>query len=68
MGRPKLPKGKTKGVLFAVRLAEPDAQRIQRAITASGRTKPDWARHALLSGVKRIGSASDGSGANKTAK
>lgn len=48
MGRPKLPKGEAKGVLFAVRVAKPDADSINAAIRRSGLSKPDWQRHALL--------------------
>lgn len=51
MGRPKLPKGTAKGVLFAVRVAANEANKIQRAIKRSGLTKPDWARNALISAV-----------------
>lgn len=49
MGRPKLPRGEAKGVLFAVRVAKGEAERIQTAIKRSGLSKPDWARNALLS-------------------
>lgn len=52
MGRPKLPKGEAKGVLFAVRLAAAEAVKVQQAIEASGLTKPDWARNALLFAAK----------------
>jgi hypothetical protein len=52
MGRPPLPKGKAKGVLFAVRLAPNDARRVEGAIKRSGLTKPDWARGALLTAAK----------------
>jgi hypothetical protein len=48
MGRPKLPKGTAKGVLFAVRVANNEAEKIQRAIRKSGLPKPDWARNALI--------------------
>ena len=48
MGRPKLPKGAAKGVLFAVRVAKPDAEKIQEAIKRSGTVKPEWLRNALL--------------------
>ncbi|HUA38428.1 MAG TPA: hypothetical protein VMA35_08570 [Candidatus Sulfopaludibacter sp.] len=48
MGRPKLPKGTAKGVLFAVRVAANEADKIQRAIDKSGLNRPEWARHALL--------------------
>ncbi|MGD0085801.1 MAG: hypothetical protein ABSC24_01600 [Verrucomicrobiota bacterium] len=48
MGRPKLPKGTAKGVLFAVRVAANEAEKIQTAIRKSGLSKPDWARNALI--------------------
>jgi hypothetical protein len=48
MGRPKLPKGTAKAVLFAVKVAANEADKIQRAIDKSGLNKPDWARNALL--------------------
>lgn len=48
MGRPKLPKGTAKGVLFAVKIAANEADKIQQAIKKSGMTKPDWARNALI--------------------
>jgi hypothetical protein len=53
MGRPKLPKGAAKGVLFAVRIAAAEAAKIQKAISKSGLTKPNWARNALLSEANR---------------
>jgi hypothetical protein len=48
MGRPRLPKDAAKGVLFAVRIAAAEADKIQQAIKRSGIPKPDWARNALL--------------------
>jgi len=48
MGRPKLPKGEAKGVLFAVRMKKPEADQVDKAIRQSGMSKPDWARAALL--------------------
>lgn len=48
MGRPKLPRGKAKGVLFAVRVDKSQAVEIDQAIAASGQSKPDWTRNALL--------------------
>ena len=52
MGRPKLPKGTAKGVLFAVRVAANEADKIQTAIKKSGLTKPDWARNALVNAAQ----------------
>jgi len=51
MGRPKMPRGTAKAVLFAVKIAANEADRIQRAIDKSGLKKPDWARNALLNAV-----------------
>jgi hypothetical protein len=48
MGRPKLPKGTANTVLFAVKIAAKEADKIQTAIRKSGLTKPDWARIALI--------------------
>ena len=48
MGRPKLPKGTANTVLFAVKIAATEAEKIQAAIRRSGMTKPDWARNALV--------------------
>jgi hypothetical protein len=52
MGRPKMPKGTANTVLFAVKIAANEAQKIQRAIDKSGLTKPDWARNALISAAQ----------------
>ena len=49
MGRPKLPKGTANSVLFAVRIAAQEAEKIQAAIKKSGMEKPEWARMALIS-------------------
>lgn len=48
MGRPKLEKGTANTVLFAVKIAANEAQKIQSAIKKSGMTKPEWARKALI--------------------
>ena len=56
MGRPKLAKGKAKGVVIGARFAPDESKRIHDAITRSGHSKPDWVRNALLSaagGVNR---------------
>jgi hypothetical protein len=53
MGRPKLPKGTANTVLFAVKIAENEAEKIQLAIKKSGLKKPEWARNALISEAKR---------------
>lgn len=44
-----MPKGEANTVLFAVKIAANEANKIQDAISKSGMTKPDWARKALLS-------------------
>jgi hypothetical protein len=48
LGRPKMPKGTANSVLFAVRIAANEAEKIQTAIKKSGLSKPDWARNALI--------------------
>jgi hypothetical protein len=48
MGRPKLPKGTANNVLFAVKIAPKEAERIDAAIKKSGMAKPEWARNALI--------------------
>jgi hypothetical protein len=52
MGRPKLPKGQAKGVLFAVRIASQEAEKIDEAIKKSGLSKPVWARNALVNAAQ----------------
>lgn len=48
IGRPMLPKGTANSVLFAVRIAANEADKIQTAIRKSGLKKPEWARNALI--------------------
>jgi hypothetical protein len=48
MGRPKMPKGTAKAVLFAVKIAANEADKIEHAIKKSGMARPDWARNALI--------------------
>ena len=48
MGRPKLPKGTANTILFAVKIAANEADKINRAIHKSGLSKPEWARQALI--------------------
>jgi hypothetical protein len=52
MGRPKLPKGTANSVLFAIRIAANEADKIQRAIKKSGLPKPEWARNALVNAAE----------------
>jgi hypothetical protein len=47
-GRPFLPKGTAKGVLFAVRIAANEAKKINEAVKKSGMRKPEWARNVLI--------------------
>jgi hypothetical protein len=48
MGRPKLPKGTANSVLFAVKIAAVEAEKIHQTIKKSGMTKPEWARKVLV--------------------
>jgi len=43
-----MPKGTSNSVLFAVRIAAREADKIHQAVKKSGMTKPEWARHALI--------------------
>ena len=52
MGRPKLPKGTANSVLFAVKIAANEADKIHQAIKKSGLKKPEWARNALISAAR----------------
>jgi hypothetical protein len=52
MGRPMLPKGIAKGVVFSVRVAANEAGKIQAAIRKSDLPKPDWARNALINAAE----------------
>jgi uncharacterized protein (DUF1778 family) len=47
IGRPKLPKGKAKGKLLALRLNSDDLKRIGAAAKASKQTVSDWIRSTL---------------------
>jgi len=48
MGRPKMPRGTANSVLFAIRIAANEAQKINEAVKKSGLKKPEWARNALI--------------------
>ena len=52
MGRPKMPKGTANSVLFAVRIAANEAQKINEAVKKSGMARPEWARNALISAAQ----------------
>jgi hypothetical protein len=43
-----LEKGTANAVLFAVKIAANEAQKIHAAIQKSGMMKPEWARKALI--------------------
>lgn len=47
-----MPKGTANTVLFAVKIAATEAEKIQTAIKKSGLTKPDWARNALINAAQ----------------
>ena len=52
MGRPKMPKGTANTVLFAVKIAAKEAEKIHQAIKRSGMEKPEWARNALINAAR----------------
>ena len=52
-----MPKGEAKGVLFAVRIAKAEADKVSQAIKRSGMKKPDWARNALLVAAGVVGNS-----------
>jgi len=49
MGRPKLPKGETKGVLIGARFAPDESKQVHAAIAKTGMVKSEWVRKTLLS-------------------
>ena len=51
MGRPKLPKGESKGVLIGARFAPDESSRVHDAIKRAGLVKSDWVRKTLLAAV-----------------
>jgi predicted DNA-binding protein len=52
MGRPRLSK-KGVAVVFSVRLPPEEARLVRAAVSASGRTKADWLRNALLAAARK---------------
>ena len=52
MGRPKMPKGTANSVLFAIRIAANEAQKINEAVKKSGMKRPEWARNALVNAAQ----------------
>jgi hypothetical protein len=49
MGRPKLPKGKVRGILILTRISQEENKVIEEAIRRSKLIKSEWTRKALLS-------------------
>ena len=54
MGRPKMPKGTAKAILFAFKIAANEAEKINIAIKRSGLSKPEWARKALIHAAHEV--------------
>jgi hypothetical protein len=52
MGRPRLAKKDARGTVFSVRLRFDEAGAVAAAIRASGQTKPDWLRTALVAAAR----------------
>jgi hypothetical protein len=48
MGRPRLSAKGVAVAVFSVRLPPQEAQAVSAAIRASGKSKPDWLRNAIL--------------------
>lgn len=53
-GRPRLPKGKSKEVLFAFKISSEESKRIEEDIKDSGLGKGDWARNQLIQHAREI--------------
>ena len=49
MGRPRLPKGKAKGVLIVARFSPPEAKIVTNAVRRAKAVKSQWVRMCLLS-------------------
>ena len=52
MGRPKLPKAQTKGVLIGARFLPDEAKRIHQAAGIARQNRSVWVRNALISAAK----------------
>jgi len=52
MGRPKLPKNKTKGVLIGARFSPEEAKQVNDFAHRSTEGKSEWIRNTLLSATK----------------
>ena len=50
-GRPKLPKGETKGKIVAMRFDAEDLNRIDAAAKANKKSRSDWMRSTLLTAI-----------------
>jgi len=48
MGRPPLPKGQSKDFQIGVRFTRKEAEKIKKAISATGLSNANWARNALI--------------------
>jgi hypothetical protein len=53
MGRPRLAKKDALKAVFAVRLRPEDVRAVSAAIRASGQTRADWLRNALLAAASK---------------
>lgn len=53
VGRPKLPKGKAKGVLIGARFSPDEAIIVTDAVRRADANKSDWVRKKLIEAAKR---------------
>jgi hypothetical protein len=53
MGRPRLPKGKAKGVLIGARFSPPEAKTVVAAVRRAGKVKSEWVRSILLTAAEQ---------------
>jgi predicted HicB family RNase H-like nuclease len=51
MGRPRFPKGKARGAIFAVRLSPVEREAIEKAAEQEKMSASEWARRVLLERV-----------------
>ncbi len=54
MGRPKLPKGETKGVLIGARFSPDEAKQVELAVEKLQQNKSKWVRNTLLIAAKSV--------------
>lgn len=52
MGRPKLPKGTTKGVLIGARFSPDESKLVHDAVKRAGLGKSEWIRNTLLAAAR----------------